>query len=68
MYLLGYKNNKETVFQYKLDNDDRVSHISYLNINFSKEEQNFIDDLMKSEDFDNFLIAKAIIDNKNENG
>jgi len=68
MYLLGYKNNKETVFQYKLDNDDRVSHISYLNINFSKEEQNFIDDLMKSEDLDNFLIAKAIIDNKNENG
>jgi len=50
MYSLGYKNNKETVFQYKLDNDDRVSHISYLNINFSKEEQNFIDDLMKSED------------------
>jgi len=68
MYSLGYKNNKETVFQYKLDNDDRVSHISYLNINFSKEEQNFIDDLMKSEDLDNFLIAKAIIDNKNENG
>ena len=68
MYSLGYKNNKETVFQYKLDNDDRESHISYLNINFSKEEQNFIDDLMKSEDLDNFLIAKAIIDNKNENG